>query len=237
MIKIQRKVISCITMLITIVSLSSVVLAADVESASSPEKTATVLGYTYSYYSSIHGSGSEVWGYTNIMVDGKENVPVGYMGLNSNLYDDEGALVKTSGWQYNDKSAAGMSISGGKYYKEGTYYSKGQVKLYNGDGYNTYTAYATPNMAIKSYNLTQIDVNDNGQTYGSDMLTYYEEDIPDLILAIGINGVKGYIYSSQLYGESNSTSSSRLIPLYENDGITVIGAFEISVEEFEIYTE
>lgn len=232
--KIASRFAMWIVMLAVLLSLSITAMA--VNSTTSTEKTATVLGYTYTYKSMLFGDGSCVWAYVDIQVADDKNVPTGYVGLNSNLYNDGGALVKTTGWEYSETDLNGWSITAGKYYETGSYYSKGQVKLYNGNGYYTYTANASPNLMVKSSALTQVRTNDKGQTYGSDMLVECGENEPDLILAIGTNGVEGYVYSSEVYGERCSSSPSRLIPLYKKDGITVIGTFEISVEESETRT-
>ncbi len=80
-------------------------------------------------------------------------------------------------------------------------------------------------------------VNENGQTYGLE-----SEGSPDLIAAQGIDGTYGYILSTDLYGPEFITpdeavewqekhKGKRVIPLYENDGITVIGEFELNATE------
>ncbi|MDU6114749.1 MAG: hypothetical protein E6649_10030 [Paeniclostridium sordellii] len=85
--------------------------------------------------------------------------------------------------------------------------------------------------------------NDNGETYG----TYidkgdgeYEE--PDLMAVIGVNDVEGFVKKADLYDEENQPNNpeeaiaymekrekegSRLIPVYEKDGKTVIGEYRI----------
>ena len=45
------------------------------------------------------------------------------------------------------------------------------------------------------------NVNDNGQTYGSAILSEHEAAIyPDLVLALGIDGVEGYVLKDDLDG-------------------------------------
>lgn len=78
-----------------------------------------------------------------------------------------------------------------------------------------------------------------------------EEEYSQLIAAIGINGVNGYVYYSDLYGNQPNTPEEavqymenldaeiaaaklagqeflRYIPLYDADGITIIGEYGIS---------
>lgn len=99
-------------------------------------------------------------------------------------------------------------------------------------------------------------VNQNGQTYGG-MNPYaaVPQEGPDLIAAIGIDGTEGYIYEGDLNGEQPSNPEeaqvymenlkqraakaarsneeySRYIPLYDSDGVTVIGEFGISFPDF-----
>ncbi len=99
----------------------------------------------------------------------------------------------------------------------------------------------------KNYQL-----NERGQTYGSvDTNVPPEEQVlPELISAIGIDGTRGYVYSSDLSGEqpknpeealeymekreeelriaiSENREYLRYVPLYKSDGVTVIGSFGI----------
>ena len=76
--------------------------------------------------------------------------------------------------------------------------------------------------------------NENGETYGSDALASLVGEHPDLMSAIGTNGVKGYIRRTDLNPEFSSAeekaeymahqSEPRTIPLYDKDG-NVIGTF------------
>ncbi|CEQ21146.1 beta-lactamase inducer [[Clostridium] sordellii] len=85
--------------------------------------------------------------------------------------------------------------------------------------------------------------NDNGETYG----TYIDKgdgewEEPDLMAVIGVNDVEGYVKKVDLYDEENQPNNpeeaiaymekrekegSRLIPVYEKDGKTVIGEYRI----------
>ncbi|MFE7064050.1 peptidase M56 BlaR1 [Sutcliffiella sp. NPDC057660] len=77
--------------------------------------------------------------------------------------------------------------------------------------------------------------NKHGLTYGSsaDTLTYGKE--PDLIKAYGIDGTMGYVKKEDLHSPMPKTPEEALkltkeakdieIPLYDNNGETVIGTF------------
>ena len=77
----------------------------------------------------------------------------------------------------------------------------------------------------------QYETNENGETYG---LGCYEEELgglPDLIKAIGVDGIVGYVRQTDL------NEDAQTIPLYDKDGQTVLGEFELKAnveESFDI---
>lgn len=99
---------------------------------------------------------------------------------------------------------------------------------------------------IASNFLTQKDVpipvfpkNENGQTYGSAALVNSPDQEPDLISAVGVNGVEGYLRAVDLDEEMPKTPEEAVarmknrkrgevkeIPLYAVDGKTVVGKFK-----------
>lgn len=94
--------------------------------------------------------------------------------------------------------------------------------------------------AIAKSNSSSFPVNANGETYGSDANAAWDAQ-PDLISAFATNGKTGYISRvaleaadgsdvnslSQAAAYIASTKSSRSIPVYEQNGTTVIGSFVI----------
>lgn len=90
----------------------------------------------------------------------------------------------------------------------------------------------------------KFEVNENGQTFGSSMDASSAENEPDLILAYGLDSdgkmVMGYVTKLDLMGPPNLTvdeaialqekqgSGDRQIPLYAEDGKTVIGTFTLT---------
>jgi hypothetical protein len=68
---------------------------------------------------------------------------------------------------------------------------------------------------------TDWGVNANGQTYG----TPNENGSPDLTAAQATNGEVGYIYSDQQMNDTQQAPHT--LPVYESDGVTVIGEFPI----------
>ena len=101
------------------------------------------------------------------------------------------------------------------------------------------------------YAIPPYMVNENGQTYGTMAFVGPHNPVPpDLIACIGIGGTEGYCYGTDLDGEQPNNPDEaveymkrlearyeemrrtgekyvRLIPLYAEDGVTVIGEFGI----------
>lgn len=100
-------------------------------------------------------------------------------------------------------------------------------------------------------NLSSYSINKSGQTYGSASNAASTKDRPDLIAAIGTNGISGYIYNSDLMEGAPTTPAEaiaqqeaydelaanwdgvnpivvRTIPLYDVEGKSVIGEYDIS---------
>lgn len=77
----------------------------------------------------------------------------------------------------------------------------------------------------------QYETNENGETYG---FGCYEEELgglPDLIKAIGVDEIVGYVRQTDL------NEDAQTIPLYDKDGQTVLGEFELKAnfeESFDI---
>lgn len=81
--------------------------------------------------------------------------------------------------------------------------------------------------------------NSKGMTYGSGLDAQSSQDEPDLIQVLATNGRIGYALRSDLEGPTPETPQqallqqaarderSRLIPVYESDGVTQVGVFMI----------
>lgn len=207
-------------------------------------KSVTVLGQKYSYYSSLWIDDE---GYMSAVTDAGTadwaQKPIGYIGMLARIYKSSGELRTSSDWKYNSIACC-WDMTRSNYIKDkGTYYSKGQVKFYNGNGYNTYTCNSSPNMQLRSGVTTQFPVNENGLTYGSDFYSTSASDSPDLILAEGKNGNVGYVKYLDLnkcedigsieeaINYQKSLEEEREIPVYDKSGETVIDSFVITNEK------
>jgi len=97
------------------------------------------------------------------------------------------------------------------------------------------TTQATP-----SYVAPVFEINESGETFGSAMGVAFE-DLPELTLVEGNNGIIGYARTSEIHGETPSSPEEagriqeeiarnggvRIINVYESDGITIIDTFTI----------
>lgn len=222
---------------------------------SSAPQTKTVYGYTYTFKSRI-SSAHERYGQLSAgtyIECSSNDLPKGYMGSQARLYNSNGVLFGSGTWQYTtfETSVTGyMEVFDVE--KDTYYYSQGIVALYNGDGYTNYTCTKTPNYIIESKSRSSenlvVQTNENGEIFGSALLLEEIGVSPDLILAVGTNGKIGYLKAADLnmssittpeqavayasFIESQMNTQSLLqpptIPLYESDGVTVIGEFELS---------
>lgn len=93
---------------------------------------------------------------------------------------------------------------------------------------------AVKNQEKEEYNAEDhYGVNDSGLTYGSAAWATDIDDEPDLILAQATNGEIGYVYNDELDGETPASPEEAknepgyVINVYESDGQTVIGEFEV----------
>ena len=158
------------------------------------------------------------------------------------LYDSNGVLKETTDWGYNTMQTTGYTAMESYTYTSGYYYVKGQVKMYNGDGYSTYDSKATPNVMPKQSRMTA-QVNSLGDIYGSEIFLNEIGISPNLILAEGENGEVGYVRAEDInrgnvetiseaiaYGEGSTYN----VPLYNEDGNTVIGTFTVKKGHYEM---
>lgn len=98
---------------------------------------------------------------------------------------------------------------------------------------------------VVEHSAVEYKINANGQTYGIGAAAEYVADLPDLVAAVGDNGVEGYVYASELLkSPSNPTEaleykrkieSGEYVPavinVYESDGKTVIDTLTETISE------
>jgi hypothetical protein len=110
-------------------------------------------GYSYYNQSSLYGPSSYTAG-VFMGTSNYVNAPADYIGVQAELYEPGGHSCISSTWYYMASAGGGQSnvVYGGLGYCNGpsNYYSKGWTRAYNGNGYDTYGAYATPDMYLTS---------------------------------------------------------------------------------------
>ncbi|WP_036717283.1 hypothetical protein [Paenibacillus harenae] len=226
--------------------------------AESPKSTKTLFGYTYDAYSRAHvepwtSTSDHVFASTLILTQNSDFVPVGYMGAQARLYSITGVLKDSSTVKYNSSSSNNLVVfTPLRLLTSDTYYSQGRAEFYNGNSYEGLSINMSPRVTLsntKSLSVTnplpdnlkqqeEYAVNNNGETFGSALLEAKIGEEPDLISALGTNGIQGYVKADDLFPDVSdpqealrSYSVSAIIPLYDTDGITVIGEFEMKTEE------
>lgn len=101
---------------------------------------------------------------------------------------------------------------------------------------------ATFASAEENANLYRYQKNASGETYGNNLQAKRLGYEAELVLAVGEDGTTGYVRTSDLNGETPSSpeeaytlqeeriekgDTERYIPLYKNDGETIIGRFKV----------
>lgn len=236
--KTHRK-IGCFLLVVALVA--GLVVTAYASEYSSAQKTVTVYDHKYDYWSSINSTET-----THVMYstygEAVGGTPQGYMGLRPRLYSDDGSLVDAMDWHYNNSDYTSTTQLRVLWiYRDGVpgeyYYSRGQAKFYNGNGYTTYTCNASSNIRVP-VTARSIQVNAYGEVYGSEIFLEQLGVEADLIQARGNNGNVGYVKNSDLnFGDDVETPNDavavtaramdRSIPVYASDGKTVIDTFTV----------
>lgn len=251
----------------SVLSLFLVSSSAFANTASDPYATPKINGEKYTFTSEIWerfpSTGKTVEAVATVKANGV-NVPVGYMGSMARLFNNSGNLEVASKMTYNPVKVSSFYVYSNAVSKVGTYYSHSIGEFYNGNGYDRFTGYQSPKLQItsaKSINAffgneiessvviealklkSEYDVNNNGDTYGSALSEQTIGVEPDLIAAVGTNGLNGYVKAVDLTPEVNSieegleqmqsNNATRTIPLYDVEGITVIGQFDL-VTKYEL---
>lgn len=213
---------------------------------STPKYTGNINGYSYKIVSSLSDAG-----YFGVCASGSvSNVsgksPAGWIGINARVM--QGTAVRAStGMQYTT-SSGGFDVIGAYYNATGTFYSQCQADLYNGNGYTRVTSNRSPNMnwtkslsvsanEVSNFENSSYAINNSGETYGSIAIADVEGENPDLILAVGVNGVIGYVKDDDLNKTFESPNEAiewtldhqdpYTIPLYDCEGDIQIGEFLI----------
>lgn len=235
----KNRVTRIVSLFLTMVFVVGALAIPAYASTTSATTSKTVYGTTYTYYSSLGISSYDEF-MIGVDVEVNKTVAEGYIGAKPRLYTSDGTLAKTTDWMYNSFSVEDEMGFTLVYVPDegGYYYSKGQIQFYNGNGYTTYTCNATPNVSGWSRTNIEVTRNKNGEIYGSEMLLEQIGVKPDLIKAVGQDGTIGYVKATELDNSSvncpeaalvyvNNMPQQRVIPLYAEDGETILGEYVI----------
>lgn len=224
----RRRLVQCCLALFAFGGLAR---KAQAYSTYSPYGYQSLFGYEYYHYSICTTDGTNVEAKTLIGTSNGTLIPSGYMGVMPGMWNNSGTLLLTGTWKYSPTSMGLFENHIDSYMASGYYYSRGALHIYNGNGYNLYYTSPTPYVQLSPAG-TEVCVNSRGETYGSG----YFNDGLDLIRAIGVNGVEGYVRSSDLYGSSPATPEEAIarndagaftIPVYDAEGVQVIDSFAV----------
>lgn len=193
------------------------------------------------------------------------NVNPGIIGCKAKLCDGAtGDMIYEGSWSYNTNSDYFHYSITPNYYYTSSIIAGGWVQLGTGTGFlqepvnntaviggNSSSSYAK-SMIESNYSLLSTlnsdmtyPTNENGETYGSSLLSYIVGKEPDLIAAVGTNGVRGYVRlnddspvitcEADVISYYESIKKYHSVPLYDYHG-NVIGSFELGICD-EIYKD
>lgn len=106
------------------------------------------LGYEYynqSYVSNDYGQ-LVARSSANVYSGGNGEAPTGYMGVLPRLFKGSALCAQPSNYSYNPSPAVGYDVPVYAYCGSGSYSSYGVTKAYNGNGYNAYFTFQSPNI-------------------------------------------------------------------------------------------
>lgn len=185
----------------------------------------------YSGQTSIHAASGNAKAYARTKAS--TSVAAGRIGAVSKLYRSTGSLVTSSAATYNSGSATLIRAETNYYYGTGSFFAGGTSYVYKSGSYASYSLINSPIQTASLEEIASI-TNENGEVYGSEYFLNMQGVQPDLILAEGIDGIVGYVKSDDLNAAPETLEEvlsyhpeSYEIPLYEDDGETVIGSFII----------
>ncbi len=161
------------------------------------------------------------------------SVPSGQMGVRARLFKS-GALCQITAYNFNTAPASQLVNSTSGDCGDGFYNSHGFVRYWNGSDYAEFLTFPTDPLVYPATPARSF--TDNGESRGSAENIKREEDLPDLIEAIGVNDKTGFIKKSDLLADvpenpeqaaAAADPAPRTITLYAADGVTAVDTFRI----------
>ena len=236
----KRSIRSTIAALLAVLTMLAMVVpaAAAAKDVYSSETTKTVNHRTYRFYAHARFDGSSLV-YGGVCFFPSRVITAGNLKGQINLYRANGTLVEATDWltTTTDTGTGGVEFTTFDTAQVGSYYCNGKVKIIDGSSTYAYDTTTTTTLRISrsDFERCPVEVNSNGEVYGSEVFLKAQGISADLILAENSDGLTGYVKAVDLYDESdlstnmgNIGSGGRMIPMYESDGETIIGYFEMA---------
>lgn len=246
-----------IVLIITFLLQMTLTAFAAFDTSDSKPITRTEYGYTYTFCAKVAVDGNQSWAYSDISSTSSMPAGYMGAKAHLWHHSSSGDILKASGPEiYNSSGSVGVVSPTSKYTGSGYFYSQGLVYIYDGTKYitlaNNPTAYLYAGSSSSSLSdlilndfsnsrnqIKPYKINKNGETYGyagrnADLIG--EE--PDLIAAYDTNDNLGYVRATDLESAKPKTPEEavaitlqnlkgKTINVYDKDGETVIGTFEI----------
>lgn len=160
----------------------------------------------------------------------------GTMGAKARLFR-EGALCSATDYRFNAFITNSQNTATTRDCGAGWYNSHGFVAVMGANGtINEYVTFPTDPLQYPAGTAApaagpadKSGVNSRGQTYGEAVNIHNDNDLPDLVAAIGTDMQQGYIRASDLRSApaaGAAAPASRVVPLLSREG-EQIGTFEI----------
>lgn len=243
----MKKTVKHIICLLTVVALCVTAVMAATVSSKWSGTIEDYYGNTYHGMTSATSTGRLIQATaTTVTLDGT-SVPVGYAEVTAVLYRGSDIAAQT-GPKYNTVVATGVTATTPQAGGSGNYTGVGTSGCWNGSSYEQVTT-TTPVLQIAGSRSTdaalfeslsvedkQVYINESGETYGTALASDLSNVEYDLVSAIGIHGIKGYIRSADRPQSASSpeealarmqVAQDQYIPVYEADGITIVDEFLI----------
>lgn len=200
---------------------------------------ATVNGYPYEYYATATTQGSSAVGTGWVQTTDGSSAPTGYMGVYAYLCKVGYGLIAPDGWVYSSVALQGMGIraiatsSGNE-----TFFAPANIRLYNGNGYSSYSTCTTPYVQNPNGAIEAIPYDHDPIAQQSFDMVIDEKRIT-IIPAVGVNGRSGFVMWEDLgidcipsgpeeaVAYTASQPDVRYIPVYDEDGVAVVDEFPI----------
>lgn len=223
----------------------SVSAAGDREYIGDP-MTIPVSPYSYKAWSEMY-VGSDYRAATYVQTSNNRDVPANYIKCQARLYDLAGDRVITSR-EVSSNVPTNLEAVVTNHCATTEAYSRGWAAFKNQYGdYERYDLIKTKTIMLgRSSGVDglealkcsldengQYPVNRLGESYGSDLLSEVVGEVPDLISAVGVDGVRGYIRDEDTHAKYDEPlDQDVLIPLYDVNG-NVIGSYVLSGIDLE----